>query len=318
MALFTAVMPLAHCWAGHFSDHSNITAQRSLTVCQLHDFPTAGHLDADKTLGRVCQVGYWVNMITDVEAYCRECLACQAAKPSAPQPVPLTSVPIGKPWQMVAVDILEVPRSPKNNRYVLILQDYFTKWVEAIPLPDQTASRITNELAKIFATLGFLEIVHSDQGQNFESTIPRQTLEAFGVQKSQTTAYHPQGDGMVEWFNRSLLQMLHTYVFGEADWEPYLHLILFAYRTAIHSSTGVSPFELMFGQPPGIFKLPSQDAFDTGTYPYVLQSKLAQLQDIVETNVPRQATGSSCTTVLATENSTFLQTFRAYLCGVPQ
>ena len=41
----------------------------------------------------------------------------------------------------------------------------------------------------------------------------------------------------------------------------------------------------MFGRPPGIFGLPSQDAFDTGTYPYILQSKLVQLQDIVEPNV---------------------------------
>ena len=89
---------------------------------------------------------------------------------------------------------------------------------------------------------------------------------------------------MVEQFNRSLLQMMHTYVSGEADWEPYLHL-MFAYRTAIHSSTGVPPFELMFGRPPGIFDLPSHDAFNTGTYPYVLCSKLAQLQDIVKTNV---------------------------------
>ena len=105
--------------------------------------------------------------------------------------------------------------------------------------------------------------------------------------------------------------MLRTYVSVDADWEPYLNLILFAYRTAIHSSTGVSSFELMFGQPPGIFNLPSQDAFNTGTYPYVLRSKLAQLQDIVETNVPRQATGSSRTTVLAKENSTFSADYRA-------
>ena len=92
---------------------------------------------------------------------------------------------------------------------------------------------------KLCATYGLPEIVHSDQGRAFESTILRQTLEAFGTKKTHTTPYHPQGDGMVERFNRSLLQLLRTYVEKEEDWEQYLPLALYAYRTAQHSSTGI-------------------------------------------------------------------------------
>ena len=65
-------------------------------------------------------------------------------------------------------------------------------------MPDQTAVRITNELVKLFSMFGLPQIVHSDQGKNFESTVLKQTLEAFGISKSRTTAYHPQGDGLVE------------------------------------------------------------------------------------------------------------------------
>ena len=79
---------------------------------------------------------------------------------------------------MIAVDILEVPISSNNNRYLLVVQDYFTKWTEAIPLPDQTATRITAELIKLFCTYGHPDILHSDQGRNFESTILAQTLQA--------------------------------------------------------------------------------------------------------------------------------------------
>ena len=90
----------------------------------------------------------------------------------------------------------------------------------------------------------------------------------------------------MEWCGSTVLcSKCCAYVSREVDWEPHLHLMMFAYRTAIHSSTGISPFELMFGQLPGIFDLPSLDVFDTGTYLYVLQSKLAKLQDIVKTNV---------------------------------
>jgi len=151
------------------------------------------------------------------------------------------NVPIGRPWQMIAVDILEVPLSHNNNRYLLVVQDYFTKWADAIPLSDQTATQITAELVKLCSVMGMPEILHSDQGQNFESTLLHNTLEVFGVTKSHTTAYRPQGDGMVERFNRSLLQLLRAYVEKEHEWERYLPLVLFAYRTATHTSTGVSP-----------------------------------------------------------------------------
>ena len=182
-----------------------------------HDIPSSGHLGADKTLSRLQNEAYWAGMSVDVEKYCRECILCQRCKLSMPQKAPMSSVPIGKPWEMVAVDVLQVPISYQNNRYLLVVQDYFTKWVEAIPMPDQTAIRITNELIKLFSMLGLPQIVHSDQGQNFESTVLKQTLEAFDICKSRTTAYHPQGDGLVERFNRSLLQLLRSFVQSESD-----------------------------------------------------------------------------------------------------
>ena len=120
----------------------------------------------------------------------------------SPFKAPLVSLPIGQPWEMIAVDVLQVPMSYQHNKYLLVVQDYFTKWAEAIPMLDQTAVHIMQELVKIFSALGIPRIVHSDQGQNFESTLLKQTLSAFGIHKSHTTPYHPQGDGMVERFNR--------------------------------------------------------------------------------------------------------------------
>ena len=72
------------------------------------------------------------------------------------------SMPVDRPWQLVAVDILKVPLSTANNQYLLVVQDYFSKWAEAIPLSDQTAPRITSELVKIFSVLGLPDVLHSD------------------------------------------------------------------------------------------------------------------------------------------------------------
>ena len=115
-------------------------------------------------------------MSQDVEQYYRQCDKCNASKPPAPQRAPMASVPIGKLWQMVAADVLEVPVFSNNNRYLLIVQDYFTKWVEVVPMPDQTATRIVSALTKIFCTLGIPEVLHSDQGRNFKSLLLKETL----------------------------------------------------------------------------------------------------------------------------------------------
>ena len=136
----------------------------------------------------------------------------------------------------------------------------------------------------MFAKYGLPTTLHSDQGRNFESSILHQTLEAFRIKKSRTTAYHPEGDGMVERFNRTLLQLLRTYTGKQEEWERYLPFVLFAYRAAAHSSMGVSPFELMFGHPPIQNPLPSATAYDAVSYQSQLRTKLAQLRDFVETH----------------------------------
>lgn len=173
---------------------------------------------------------------------------------------------------------------------MLVIQDYFTKWPEAIPMPDQKASRITAEVVKLFSRMGIPEVLHSDQGRNFESTLLRQTLEAFGISKSHTTAYHPQGDGMVERLNRSILQMLRAYVETKEEWEQHLPLVLYAYRTAVHSSTGLSPFQLMYGRTPQLTAFSEPHAFDPTSYQAYLQTKLAEIRDFVETNLTEAAT----------------------------
>ena len=229
-------------------------------------------------------------MAKDVQRHYKQCIKCQQAKQTKPQRAPLINVPIGRPWQMVAVDILEVPLSRNNNRY--LMQDYFTKWADAIPLPDQTARRISSELVKLFSTLGPPQVLHSDQGRNFESALLAQTLQAFGISKSRTSAYHPQGDGLVERFNRSLLQLLRTYVERQEEWEQFLPLLLYAYRTSVHYSTGVSPFTLMYGRNPSVSSfspVTPTTAFDSTSYPAYLQAKLAVMYDFVETNLAAAA-----------------------------
>eukprot|EP00731_Ephydatia_muelleri_P000732 Em0001g732a len=93
--------------------------QKAMSLC--HDSPTAGHQGTLKTWERIRQEAYWVNMAQDVDRHCRECVTCQKAKLPMPVRSTLTNIPIGRPWQMIAIDIVEVPVSTKNNRHLLVI-----------------------------------------------------------------------------------------------------------------------------------------------------------------------------------------------------
>ena len=173
----------------------------------------AGHQGTDRTFAQLSEIAYWVGISKDVTHYCSYCTKCQLTKSLPNQPAPLQPVIASRPWELVAVDILKVPMSHQGNQYILVAQDYFSKWSFVQAMPDQKADRIVRILRdQVFTLVGPPERLHSDQGRNFESQILGDLCKAFKVTKSHTTPYHPQGDGLVERMNRSVLNLLRTFV----------------------------------------------------------------------------------------------------------
>ncbi|KAI4872035.1 hypothetical protein NFI96_006518 [Prochilodus magdalenae] len=150
--------------------------------------------------------------------------------------------------ERVAVDILgPFPRSDKGNRYVLVAMDYFTKWPESYAIPDQEAETVADALVEgMFSRFVAAEVIHSDQGRNFESGVFSAMCERLGIQKTRTTPLHPQSDGLVERFNRTLAKQLAILTAEhQPDWDP---LVLMAYRSAVQDSTSCTPALLMLGR----------------------------------------------------------------------
>ena len=109
--------------------------------------------------------------------------------------------------QICAVDILgPLPKTKSGNRYILVLGDYFTRWMEAYAIPNQEAITVAQKLVdECFCRFSVPEQLHSDQGRQFESTLISEMCKILQIHKTRTTPYHPQSDGMVERFNRTLL-----------------------------------------------------------------------------------------------------------------
>jgi len=116
-----------------------------------HD--NVGHQGVDRTMAQLSEAAYWVGMGRDVNTHCTHCVTCQHIKAAAPQPAPLQPVLASRPWELVAVDILKVPMSHKGNQYMLVAQDYFSKWPFTAPLSDQTANKIVQALMDQVFTL---------------------------------------------------------------------------------------------------------------------------------------------------------------------
>ena len=270
-------------------------ADREEIIRQMHGGDTGGHLGVEKTVHKVKERYYWPGHWNDVKLFCKTCTACNTRKGTTPRPrAHLQSVQAGYPMQLVAMDIVgPFPESESGNKYILVVSDYFTKWVEAYGIANQEASTIAQTLVdEFFCRFSPPRQLHSDQGRQFESQVIAQICKLLGIVKSRTSPYHPQSDGQVERFNRTLLDMLATSAKDHPwSWEHHLRKVCFAYNTSVHSTTGFTPFYLLFGRqavlPVDLMFSPVQKSVTPSEYAAHLKYSLANAYEHV-----RKCTGA--------------------------
>ena len=232
-----------------------IVLPRSLTN-QVLAHAHSGHLGVNRTLEKVRERFYWPNYEADVQRWVRECEQCQRRNPPNPLPkAPLETIRATHPFQKVTWDVMgPLPASDTGFKYILVITDVFTKWVEAFPLQKTDAEALATTLVnEVISRFGVPSQLHSDQGANFCGEVISAMCKQLGIERSRTTAYHPQGNGQVERFNRTLESMLSKMVSAnQRDWDKYLPQVLFAYRTSLHETTRFTPFFLNFGRSPNL------------------------------------------------------------------
>ncbi|KAG1941073.1 interleukin-1 receptor accessory protein-like 1-A [Pimephales promelas] len=180
-----------------------------------HNPAQAGHSGEEKTLMRLRRCYQWYNMRNDVRLFVKKCLQCSSCKTTSPMGrAKLQSYQAGAPMDRLHLDILgPFPESKSGNRYILVIIDQFTRWVEAFPVPEQGAETTAKRLVFDFISrFGAPLEIHTDQGRNFESSLFMEVCRLLQVTKTRTTPYHPASNGQVERFNRTLLQMIRCYV----------------------------------------------------------------------------------------------------------
>ena len=228
------------------------TGSRKQLFEQAHGGRFGGHLRDVKVHSELRRHYWWPGMRKDVSSWSRSCLVCATHSTGRPTRPPLTPIPVAGPWDRVGVDVIQFPRSGDGNLYAVVFMDYLTKWPEAFAVSDQSAATIAKLLVEeIVCRHGVPAEVLSDRGGAFLSGLMKEVELLMGFRRVNTTAYHPQTDGLVERFNRTLTSMLaKTAERGGRDWDRHLPYVLFAYRASMQESTRESPFLLQNGRDP--------------------------------------------------------------------
>jgi hypothetical protein len=223
-----------------------------------HNTPWAGHFGVCRTYMKLKDKYWWPHMKITIQNYIQTCLPCQKFNVDRRKPPGLLhpiEAPSG-PFQLIGIDYTgPFPITSQGNKYVLAITDYFTKWVIAIPLPNQTAETTAEALYEHFICIyGVPTTILSDQGTHFNNQLITAFTKMLGCHHIKSTPYHPQTNGVIERFNstfeRQLAKLTDKHI---NNWDVHLKSIVFAYNTGQHAATKFSPYELQFGRKP---KLP--------------------------------------------------------------
>ncbi|CAG2217557.1 unnamed protein product [Mytilus edulis] len=198
-----------------------------------------GHQGIERTFCSIRIRCYWPGMFRHIKDYCKSCERCIVSKMPQPAIRPAMGHLIAsRPLQILAIDftVLEPAHGKENYLRKIRKQTLFvflTEW---------------------FCVYGVPERLHSDQGRNFESDVICQLCKLYQISRSRTTPYHPEGNAQCERFNRTLHNLLKSLSPDKKKhWPKYLPELVFSYNVSQNSTTGYSPYYLLFGRSP---KLP--------------------------------------------------------------
>ena len=222
-----------------------------------HDSAYNAHLGIDKTYARLASSWFWPNLWKDCRIFVTSCHSCLGNKPSnqAPPGLARPLPPPTRPWTQMGLDLSGPhPTTSQGNTWLIVFTDHFSKQVHLAAAPGNDVSPLTAErIAEIFFSTvvkqhGLPDVIVSDRGSQWLSSFWTKVFTLCGTRLRFSTAYHPQTDGAAERAIRTVVDAIRCCLDGlHEKWDTRLDAIELAFNSSQHSSTGITPFEAVFG-----------------------------------------------------------------------
>ena len=216
----------------------------------MHDDATAGHKGYDRTIQLFVRNMFNKRETKFIKDYCEACTLCTKAK-AAPKVTPLKKYPIPRrPFEAISSDLLgPLPITEDENRYVIVVKDFTTRYCVILPLKDKETESILNALRTVIAHYGPSKILLTDNAKEYTSEKMTQFCRFFNIQKVQITPFHSSSQGLSERLNRTVNQLLRIYTHQLAvnDWDQLLPTLQLTINNTYNASLGETPFYALYG-----------------------------------------------------------------------
>jgi transposase InsO family protein len=149
------------------------------------------------------------------------------------------------------------PATKHGRSFLLVISDRYSKFAKTVPLRTVTTLSVARAFCDQWAYVyGPPVSLLTENRPQLTAKFLQAVRGELGIQKVFTTAYHPQTNGNVELYNRTILVSIGGYVAARKyDWDDYTSAVTFAYDCRVHSSIGMPPFELALWRPPPLLSL---------------------------------------------------------------
>ncbi|RDX77092.1 Gypsy retrotransposon integrase-like protein 1, partial [Mucuna pruriens] len=219
---------------------------------EVHEGIFGTHANEHALARKILRAGYyWTQMESDYYQHVQKCAKCQIyANRLNVAPSTLHNLTAPWPFSMWGIDVIGPiePKASNGHRFILVAIDYFTKWVEAASYPSVTCSMVVRFIKKdIICRYGLPAHIITDNGTNLNNRMMSELCEQFHITHHNSTPYRPKMNGAVEAANKNLKKIIQKMVVTYKDWHEMLPYALHGYCTLVRTSTGVTPYFLVYG-----------------------------------------------------------------------